>query len=758
MNEPRPTHPFKVRASSEPMMRADGRRLVRALTLSVLSFLLLGGATGFALAQGGDQAAPLLVPAPRPGDRVTYDVERIWLDTSISLGGAESVRLDRVQYEWLPEEPVLDANFADRLARPLQTVYSYLVGTPDEVSYERTVFYDAADGRVLFQRFGETTDLLNGPYVGSTNGALPDGDLVGSWSQRSYLMDGYRYTRPPCGTGMLPLHGTPFAGGRIVLQGRCGWADAKDMAFTAEGWSDFASGRSYRFISEEDRRIQLRFGEASPFPVSFTTSTAEYTDPDWAVGRLYRFTMASAKAGSGAYTTPGEAHLQPAPGPIAQAPLTPWGLDDAGMAAFTPLTLADAYAAALAQPNANVRLAGDQESAADWTRRHTGEFLAFAMALEYHDDTGARTPQWILLWVDGADWLGKRVSWETAGKGVVLPVDGAPRRAVVTDWEPSWLPEDVEAFFPDARDLPSTLPRPSDMVDEYRRMFGADAPLNRYGFQVFCLDSACDEPQVLVEVGLHEEYQDALGLGGNTIEDRLALVDKLMVGADGRASYRVRYTESTPAVVPLAPDAAPASRPQDTTAAAAPWVLPASPKAATGISLVAALAGALYYFWPALKGATVGLFSRTRDDELLAHPRRAQVLQLVEAQPGIHFQDLARTLGIGRGNLEHHLRKMVAAGVLTKVLHGGYACYFPKGAVDRRVMAAAPLLRSGGRPVLAMVRERPGLSGRQIALELGLSQSTVSYHLRRLEKAGLVFGVGAAGGVRLSPLGEQASA
>jgi hypothetical protein len=33
----------------------------------------------------------------------------------------------------------------------------------------------------------------------------------------------------------------------------------------------------------------------------------------------------------------------------------------------------------------------------------------------------------------------------------------------------------------------------------------------------------------------------------------------------------------------------------------------------------------------------------------------------------------------------------------------------------------------------------------------------VSYHLRRLQEAGLVFGAGDGAGVRLSPLGEQAA-
>ena len=42
-------------------------------------------------------------------------------------------------------------------------------------------------------------------------------------------------------------------------------------------------------------------------------------------------------------------------------------------------------------------------------------------------------------------------------------------------------------------------------------------------------------------------------------------------------------------------------------------------------------------------------------------------------------------------------------------------------------------------------------------LELGLAPSTVSYHLKKLERAGLVLPDPSAG-VRLTPLGEQARA
>jgi predicted transcriptional regulator len=97
------------------------------------------------------------------------------------------------------------------------------------------------------------------------------------------------------------------------------------------------------------------------------------------------------------------------------------------------------------------------------------------------------------------------------------------------------------------------------------------------------------------------------------------------------------------------------------------------------------------------------------------------------------------------------------AGLVVKRQAPGYTCYFPKGKVDRHLMGAAPSLRSdGSRAILQAVAAAPGASSRDLAARLGLAPSTVSYHLKRLEAAGLV-APGLRSGVHLTALGAQAS-
>lgn len=162
------------------------------------------------------------------------------------------------------------------------------------------------------------------------------------------------------------------------------------------------------------------------------------------------------------------------------------------------------------------------------------------------------------------------------------------------------------------------------------------------------------------------------------------------------------------------------------------------PVEATGIGLAAALAALLYWLWPALKGGAFGLFSRIQGDQLLDHPVRAELVQRIEAHPGIHYQDLIRAMDKGKGAIEHHLRKLQEGGRVKVLRSAGYTCFFP-AAYDRRLAATAPALKSdGARRILAAIRDHPGESASAITLSTGLSPAVVSHHLQRLGAAGLV--------------------
>ncbi len=192
-------------------------------------------------------------------------------------------------------------------------------------------------------------------------------------------------------------------------------------------------------------------------------------------------------------------------------------------------------------------------------------------------------------------------------------------------------------------------------------------------------------------------------------------------------------------------------------AGAGVWHWP-EPKTAAGAAAATGLVGLVYLIWPAIKGA-VPLFSRIKGEDLLDHPVRNDIWSAIQASPGIHFQALVRDVGKGRGTMEHHIRKMVAADMLIEKTGTGFTCYFPKGQVDRRLMAAAPALKSSGaKQLLQAIHAQPGAAAIDLAERLGMAPSTVNYHLKKLTQAELVEGqrVGRQIMLRATPLGDQA--
>ncbi len=170
----------------------------------------------------------------------------------------------------------------------------------------------------------------------------------------------------------------------------------------------------------------------------------------------------------------------------------------------------------------------------------------------------------------------------------------------------------------------------------------------------------------------------------------------------------------------------------------APWVAP-TPTQAAGAAGAAVLTGLLVYIWPVLKGAPFfGLFSRLRRPELLGHPSRKKILDVIEADPGIHFKELQRRSGLSNGNLVHHLRALTNANLISDVRTGGYTCYFAAQDATRHSMEVAPVLRSdAARNVLERIQEQPGIQAKELVEVLGIGNSTVHYHLKRLQKVGL---------------------
>ena len=195
------------------------------------------------------------------------------------------------------------------------------------------------------------------------------------------------------------------------------------------------------------------------------------------------------------------------------------------------------------------------------------------------------------------------------------------------------------------------------------------------------------------------------------------------------------------------PGAAPAAAPDDgaplATAAALVDAMPASP----AVVLAAAAAGAslagLYGVWRLLKwtglAAFLPLYSHITDDEILVDANRGAIYRLIQTEPGISTKDIAVRLDLAWGTVTHHLGKLEKRRFVVSKKYGKYRRYFANGAggtQDKDALAVLRLDRTGD--VAQLIRTSPGMTQKAVSIALGVSSSTILWHVKRLEEVNLV--------------------
>lgn len=146
----------------------------------------------------------------------------------------------------------------------------------------------------------------------------------------------------------------------------------------------------------------------------------------------------------------------------------------------------------------------------------------------------------------------------------------------------------------------------------------------------------------------------------------------------------------------------------------------------------------------------LALYRRVLQDTCLRNELRRRVLQRVREQPGVSIDRIARDEGCAYQTVRHHVRVLSSLGFLEPHREGGRVFLFENGGryslLDKRLRVAEG---TAAARVLCVVRAQPGCSPASVAIALGLSRSTVKFHLDRLAQRGLVRAERAGSAVRL---------
>lgn len=121
---------------------------------------------------------------------------------------------------------------------------------------------------------------------------------------------------------------------------------------------------------------------------------------------------------------------------------------------------------------------------------------------------------------------------------------------------------------------------------------------------------------------------------------------------------------------------------------------------------------------------------------VLEHPRRREIYEMVEEQPGISGAGLQKAFDVDWGVLHNHLHRLVRAGLVETRRSGRAFRIYPAGQAPEENDPV--LLPAMTKRVARAVLDAPGRTGMEIAGDVGISPKRVNEHLRRLADVGLV--------------------
>ncbi len=134
------------------------------------------------------------------------------------------------------------------------------------------------------------------------------------------------------------------------------------------------------------------------------------------------------------------------------------------------------------------------------------------------------------------------------------------------------------------------------------------------------------------------------------------------------------------------------------------------------------------------------LASRLQRSELLENDKRRAIYEKISEDPGINLRALADELDLAWGTLLHHLRKLEDNHLVTSQRYGKYRRFFLNGSTyneEEQARLAALSTPSTAR-VAEYILDNPGASQSEIGDAIGVTASTILFHVRRLKDVELV--------------------
>ncbi len=118
---------------------------------------------------------------------------------------------------------------------------------------------------------------------------------------------------------------------------------------------------------------------------------------------------------------------------------------------------------------------------------------------------------------------------------------------------------------------------------------------------------------------------------------------------------------------------------------------------------------------------------------------RKRIYEEIVKSPGLHFRELQKRLNMPTGMLEYHIDVLLREEVIVAKKDGRYRRFFPNTEMTRSERKIMSALRSRvRRRIVIYLIENGKCRATDIAKDMGMQASSLSYHLSKLVNEGIL--------------------
>lgn len=132
------------------------------------------------------------------------------------------------------------------------------------------------------------------------------------------------------------------------------------------------------------------------------------------------------------------------------------------------------------------------------------------------------------------------------------------------------------------------------------------------------------------------------------------------------------------------------------------------------------------------KGKVSGI-RRIYPNNVLDHPQRKAVYEIIVANPGIDLGKIGKVLNLNRETLRYHMDMLASSNKIVVMKDRGIIRYYENhgryGILERRVLAH--FWNSTAEQILSIVLSNPGITQKDIASKLSIASPTVNWYMKR---------------------------